>query len=120
MRSLFGGRKTSCDYLLTKDLYDQLKAENKLYVFRERMSPKDEKSLCTIFKSSEPFLKDALLSEKDLKESEKMAKDLAILPQEASELLLAKKLGAMLIISQRQVWLESTAQKYGVRTTIFK
>ena len=120
MRSLFGGGRASCDYMITKDLYDQLKAENRLYVLRERMSPKDEKSICAVFKTSEPFLKDALLTEKDLKESKKISNDLAILLQEASELFLAKKLGATLVMSQRQVWLERAAQKYGAKTMIFR
>lgn len=117
---LFGGRKVSCDYVMAKDLYEQLKAENKLYTFKEQISPKDEKAVCAVFKTSESFLKDALLSEKDLMESEKISNNLAILPQEASELFLAKKLGAILIISSRQLWLENAAKKFRVKTMTFK
>lgn len=117
---LFGGSSAKCDYVVTKDLYDQLKFENRLYVMRERLSPRDEKSVCAAFQTTEPFLKDVPLLKKDLKESEKVSAKLAIVSQEAKELILAKKAGATLVITQRQLWLESAAKKAGVKSMMFK
>jgi len=120
MSPLFDFKKAKCDFVISKELYDQQKDENKLYAFKGKLSGGGDKILGTAFKTTESFLKDITPSDAEKVEAEKQSKDRGILPQEAAELMLAKKSGATLVLSNKQVWLDSVARKSGVKTIFFR
>ncbi len=116
---LFGGGKPSV-YVISKSLYDQQKEMNMVYKLKQRLSPKGDETLYTTFKTSEPFLMDMPLPKKDKEGAVKLGKQLAIPPDQAEEILLAKRAGCPLALSQKQVWLAAAAEKAGVKVEIFK
>jgi len=116
--ALFGGKGP--DWVITKTLYESLKASNEMYRLKQRLCPVGDEIVYTACKTSEPFITDMPLSEKDKKSASQLAKKLTLAQNEAEELLLAKISGCPLVISSKQVWLESAAKKAGVKTETFK
>lgn len=117
--SLFGGQKVQM-YVVTKSLYEQQRDANALYHLKQRLSPTGETNLYVAFKNPEPFLTETEMSKKDRDNAVKLAKSLVIPVEQAEELILAKKLGCPLMLSQRQIWLVAAAKKAGVATEVFK
>ena len=120
MSFLFGNKKKSCDYVITKSLYDQERERNDMYRLRQKLSPNGEKVICTTFVSTYPFLRDMLISKKDTKEVEKLKNELFISVDQADEVFLAKKMKCPLMITSNQLWLAKVAKQVGVKTRIFR
>ena len=117
--SIFGKRKRKNDFVLSRSLFDQQKGGNELYDLKQGLSPHADQRIYTTFPTSNSFLTDMPLDEKDKQKARKLSQSLTLSPDEAEELYLAKKLGCTLAITEKQIWLEKAAKKARVKTRVF-
>ncbi len=108
-------RKKPKGFVLPRSLYDAKKSQNRLYSIREELKSYDT-PIYTPFKTEESFLVDAPLDENGRREAEKIRSSMSTTIDEAEALVLAKRLGAVLILDQKQLWLGRVAPKLGVKT----
>jgi hypothetical protein len=117
---LFGFGKREDGFVISKSLYDKKKEENEIYELERSLSPHEELNLYTAFSTPEPFITDKPLSDKDLDKAKKLEPKLTISRDQAKDLILAKSLGCPMVLSNKEVWLQKSAKKIGVRTKILK
>lgn len=120
MMGLFGGGAKEPCCVITRTLYEQEKGSNDIYKLKGRLAEMGYKKICVPFETKDPFISDMPLAGKDKERAEKLLKTLAISPQQAEEIMLAKNLGCPLMITQSQVWLVNAAKGLQVKTTVYK